>query len=218
MATVRPSGAGNEAVGTGAKNNGGTVINGGSNAAGIMTKNLSLSEIADNVGESFGSKVIAQVGTGNQYTQRVGISGAIPGSVVGGETVLGYQADSTEWVVKGGRVSVTLAGVANTTLIGGAAGPDPTRDSTNQLETTRTNGSLDLDVLAAPASGINSFRTITGGGVEKSYIDPAAGDGTTASTDSAANTTRSVPGELVYRTGAAVPKQDNYKSKETYES
>ena len=59
MPTVRPSGAGDEAVGTGEVRNGGTVIKGGSNAAGVMTKNLSLASLADDDGASFGSKVIA---------------------------------------------------------------------------------------------------------------------------------------------------------------
>ena len=62
MPTVRPSGAGDEAVGAGAKNDGGTVIHGGSNAAGVMTKNLSLADIADDFGESFGSKVVVNAG------------------------------------------------------------------------------------------------------------------------------------------------------------
>jgi hypothetical protein len=201
------------------KRNGGTVLNGGNIPAGSpMTESLSLATLADDFGKSFGSRVIAQVGTGSQYTDRVGISGARPGAIVDGSTVLGYNADFTEWVVKGGNVTKTLAGVANTTLIGGAAGPQPDRDSTYQLETTRTNGSLDLDVLARPSSGINSFRTISGGGVLKNYINPAVAGGATNSADSAANATRSVPGELVYRYGAALPKLDNYKAKDSAES
>lgn len=216
MPTVAPTGnGGNPAV---EKRNGGTVLHGGSNAAGVMTKSLSLADVADNLGQSFGSKVVAQDGTGSKWTDRVGISGAVPGAITDGVTVLGYSADSTEWVVKGGNVSVTLGGVANTTLIGGAAGPNPVRGSTNTLESTRTNGQRDVDVMAAPASGINSWVTITGGGTQKNFIDPAAGNGTSSSNDSAANTTRSIPGELVYRTGAAVPKQDNYKAKDSKES
>ena len=212
MPTVRPSGAGDEAVGNGEVRDGGTVIRGGSNAAGVMTKSLSLAEIADDQGQSFGSKVVANDGTGNQYTDRVGVGKAVSGGT------LAYQAGATEWVVKGGNVSTTLGGVANTTLIGGQAGPDPVRDNIAQLETTRDYGVLDLDVLATPASGYNSFRTITGGGVQKNFINPAVAGGATNSSDSAANTTRAVPGELVYRTGAANPKQDDYKAKDSPES
>lgn len=211
MATVRPSGAGDEAVGTGERKNGGTVLHGGSNSAGIFTKNLSLADVANDVGESFGSKVVANDGAGSQFTDRAGVAKAVSGGT------LAYKADATEWVMKGGNVSVTLGGVANTTLVGGAAGPDPTRDSTNQLETTRDYGSMVVNPLAAPASGINSFRTITGGGSEVAFVRPS-GAGDEASNDKAANTTRSLPGQLVYRFGGASAQLDSYKSKESPES
>ena len=42
MPTVRPSGAGDEAVGTAEVVDGGAVLRGGSNAAGVFTKSLSL--------------------------------------------------------------------------------------------------------------------------------------------------------------------------------
>lgn len=217
MSTVAPTGNGNQAAVE--KRNGGTVINGGNIAStSPMTKNLSLNIIADDFGASYGSKVIAQDGTGSKYTDRVGISGAVPGGIVDGTTVLGYNADSTEWVVKGGRVTTTLGGVANTTLIGGQAGPNPTRDSTNQLEKTRTLGDMTINVLATPSSGLHPERTLTGGGTVKNFIDPAVAGGATNSADSAANATRAVPGELVYMFGGKLPKQDNYKSKESYES
>lgn len=218
MATVRPSGAGDEAVGNGEVRDGGTVLHGGSNAAGIMTKNLSLADIADDVGQDFGSKVIANHGNGSEFTDRVGVITAVGTSGTAGTTELGYKASATEWVVKGGNVSTTLGGVANTTLIGGAAGPNPTRDMVAGLETTRDLGDMVIDPLAAPASGINSYRTITGGGTEKNYIDPAVAGGATNSSDSAANATRGIPGELVYRNGSANPVQDDYKSKEAPES
>lgn len=218
MATVRPSGAGDEAVGNGEIRDGGTVLHGGSNAAGIMTKNLSLADIADDVGQDFGSKVIANHGNGSEFTDRVGVITAVGTSGTAGTTELGYKASATEWVVKGGNVSTTLGGVANTTLIGGAAGPNPTRDMVAGLETTRDLGDMVIDPLAAPASGINSYRTITGGGTEKNYIDPAVAGGATNSSDSAANATRGIPGELVYRNGSANPVQDDYKSKEAPES
>lgn len=212
MPIVRPSGAGDEALGNGEVRDGGTVLRGGSNAAGVMTKSLSLAEIADDQGQSFGSKVVANDGTGSKFTDKAGVDKAVAGGT------LAYQAGATEWVVKGGNVSTTLGGVANTTLIGGQAGPDPVRDNIAQLETTRDYGVLDIDVLAAPASGYNSYRTITGGGVEKNYINPSVTGGATNSSDAAANTTRAVPGQLVYRTGAANPKQDDYKAKDSPES
>ncbi len=211
MPTERPSAAGDEALGNGEGRDGGTVIRGGSNAAGVMTKSLSLAEIADDQGQSFGSKVVANDGTGSQFTDRVGVDKAVSGGTIA------YQAGATEWVVKGGNVSTTLGGVANTTLIGGQAGPDPVRDNIASLETTRDYGDMTINPLAAPASGINSFRTITGGGSEKNYINPAVAGGATNSADSAANTTRAIPGEFVYRDGSANPIQDDFKSKEAPE-
>ena len=213
MPTVRPSGAGGEAVGLGEVVNGGTVIHGGSNAAGIMTKNLSLADIADDQGQDFGSKVLVNAGSGNIYTDRAGVSQARAGQA----GTVAYQAGATEWVVKGGNVTQTLGGIADTSLIGGAAGPDSVRDGINQLETTRDYGDVDIDVFAAPASGISSYRTITGGGVEVNFIRPS-GAGDENSNDLAANTSRAIPGQLIYRTGAALPKEDAYKSKESPES
>ena len=183
-----------------------------------MTKNLSINSLADNVGKAIGSKVIAKVGTGSQYTDRVGVSGAVPGSVTAGTTVLGYKANSTEWVMKGGNVTVTLGGVASTTLHGGRSGPKPDRDGINQIQRTRTLGTLDIDVLARPSSGIASYVVKTGGGTLKNFIDPAVAGGATTSADSAGAPTRAVPGELVYMYGSILPKQDNYKAKDSFES
>jgi hypothetical protein len=188
-----------------------------------MTKNLAISELADDFGQSYGSKVIAQVGTGSQYTDRVGVSGAVARAIVDGTTELGYNANATEWVVKGGNVTRTLAGNAYTGLIGGAAGPNPTRDHVNEIESTRLYGNVDVDVLAAPASGINSFVTKSSGpggagGTLTNFIDPAVAGGATASNDSAGNATRAVPGELTYMFGGKLPKLDSYKARDSAES
>lgn len=161
MPTVAPSGAGDQpAV---AKNDGGSLIKGGGlTSESPMTKSFTEADLADDFGQPYGSKVIAKeghAGDGEAFTDRVGISGAVPGAVVEGETQLGYQADGTEWVVQGGNVTQTLAGNAYDGLIGGAAGPDPTRDHINQLESTRAYGQVDIDPLAPPASGYNSWVT-----------------------------------------------------------
>lgn len=218
MPIVRPSGAGDEVLGTGEVRNGGTVVHGGTPASDSpIQNNLVLSELADDQGASFGSKVIAKVGSGSQYTDRVGISGAVPGGIVGGVTELGYEADGTEWVVQGGNVTQTLGGDAYTGLIGGAAGPDPNRGSTMQSSGTKTLGTVDVDIMAAPSSGINSWVTKTGDGVAVDYIRPS-GAGDEASADSAANGTLAIPGELTYLFGGALPQTDNYKARDVFES
>jgi hypothetical protein len=77
---------------------------------------------------------------------------------------------------------------------------------------------LDIDVLARPSSGIASYVVKTGGGTLKNFIDPAVAGGATTSADSAGAPTRAVPGELVYMYGSILPKQDNYKAKDSFES
>jgi hypothetical protein len=220
VATVAPSGAGDQPAVE--NRNGGTVVHGGGlSSESPMSKNLATSELADDVGQSYGSRVVAQDGTGSQYTDKVGISGAVPGGIVEGVTQLGYKADSTEWVVQGGNVTRTLGGVANTLLIGGAAdvhGADPLRGSTMQTSGTHQYGVVGIDVLAAPASGYNSFVTKSGNtGVASNFVRPS-GAGDEASADAAANTTRAIPGELTYMFGGKNPQSDDYKATDSAET
>jgi hypothetical protein len=149
-----------------------------------------------------------------------------PAAVVGGQTQLGYNADSSEWVIRGGNVTRTLGGFSNTTMIGGAAGvhgANPTRDSINQLESTRLYGQVDIDIWARPASGYNSFVTKSAGpggagGTLSRFIDPAVAGGAANSADAAGNPTRAVPGELTFMFGGKLPKQENYKARDSAES
>ena len=219
MSTVRPTGAGNEAVGNAEKVNGGTIINGGSNAAGIMTKNLSLADIADDFGESFGSKVISNHGNGATTTDRAGVINAIGGSGTDGTTQMGFNANATQWVVQGGNVSTTLGGVANTALISAAAdsnGANATRDNVTSNNNRKRIGATDIDVYAKPSTTINGFVTRTGAGNDQNMVAPS-GAGDVAAVDAVANATRAVPGELTYMFGGKNPKQDEYKSKEAPE-
>lgn len=225
MPTIAPSGAGDQPAVE--KRDGGTVVNGGTlSSESPMTKNIGLSELADDLGKPYGSRVIAQDGNGGIYTDLVGISGAVAGAVTEGVTQLGYVSDATEWVVQAGNVTQTLGGNANTLLVGGAAdvnGADPTRDATNQTQTARLLGDLTIDLLATPSSGYNSFATKSdgpggAGGTLQNHIDPAVAGGATNASDSAGVPTRGVPGELTYMFGGKLPKQDNYKAKDSAES
>ena len=218
MPTVRPSGAGDEAVGTAEKVDGGTVIHGGSNAAGVMTKNLSLADIADDFGEAHGSKIVANDGTGSATTDRAGVQTA-RGSGGGGTGTIGYNATATQWVVKGGNVSTTLNNAANTVLSQGDSdgnGMNGTRDNVTSNNKRKKIGTTDIDVYAQPSTTINGFVTRTGAGTNQNLVSPT--DGSSAANDNEANTTRSVPGELVYMQGGKNPKQDDYKAKDTPES
>jgi len=220
MATVAPTGDGLQPAVE--KRDGGTVVHGGGfTSESPMTNNLSAADLADDFGEEYGSRVIAKV-DGGEYSDRVGISGAVPGAVTGGTTELGYDATATEWVVQAGNVTTTLGGVAYDGLIGGAAGPDPTRDNIAELETTRLYGDIDIDVYASGEPGYNHWVTKSNNadgdapGAEAAYKDTS--DGTSASNDLAANTTRAVPGQLVYMQGGKLPKEDSYKAKDSAES
>jgi len=215
MATVAPTGDGQQPAVE--KINGGTLLHAGDLAADSpITQNKSIADMADDQGQAFGSKVIAKE-DGGLYSDRVGIIKADGGSVTGGTTELGYKAGRDEWVVMGGNVTTTLAGSAYAGLAGGAAGPDSTRDFVAELETTRDYGQIDIDIFAMPSSGYNAYVTKTGGGQLVEFIDPAVAGGTTASTDAAANTTMAVPGELTYMFGGKMPKNDNYKAKDSAE-
>ena len=98
------------------------------------------------------------------------------------------------------RVTTSLSGVANSYLRSGAAVPGLVR-SIHKLEILRTR-------RLTTAIRAGNWNIYTGA---FSPAPTVAED--TLATDQAATPTRSVPGELVYKTGAPVPVQDNYKAK-----
>lgn len=103
--------------------------------------------------------------------------------------------------IVGKRLSDTLAGtVSNTTLLSGALVPGLIR-SIHKLEVLRTRR-----VTTAIRAGYWNEVTGTWSTNPTNAVD-------TLATDDAANPTRSVPGELTYKTGAPVPVQDDYKAK-----
>jgi len=211
MSTVRPSGAGDEAVGNAEKVNGGTIINGGSNAAGIMTKNLSLADVADDFGESFGSKVVANDGAG---TDKAGTTTAR------GAGTLAYNATADQWVVQGGNVTTKLNNAANTALISAAAdsdGANATRNNVTSNNNRKKIGATEIDVYAKPSTAYNGFVTRTGAGTNQNMVAPV-GDGDAAAVDAEANATRAVPGELTYMAGGKNPTTDEYKAKDAPEA
>jgi hypothetical protein len=208
------------------KNNAGTVVKGGTPASDSPIQNvLGLNTLADDRGESFGSKVVANDGTGANTTDRAGVTKAVSGGT------LAYKAGATEWVVRGGNVSTTLGGVANTQLIGGG------RDYSGQLnddatEVARTKiadvkigsyATQGFDMLARPSTNINPNRSGSGtdgkgvgAGSAQTYVNPADG---TAAVASEIAPSRSVPGELTYFFGElAVATTDEYKASNVAES
>jgi hypothetical protein len=98
------------------------------------------------------------------------------------------------------RVTEELSGVANTYLQSGASVPGNVR-SIHSIQSVRTRR-----LTTAIRAGEWNIYSGTFG------TDPTVAVDTFAN-DDAASPTRSVPGELVYKTGAPVPVQDDYKAK-----
>ena len=100
------------------------------------------------------------------------------------------------------RATSDLAGVANTSLLSGANVPGITR-SINKLEVLRTS----RFTTAIRANKYNRYTGTFDAGYPVVAVD-------TLATDSAANPTRSAPGQLTYKLGGVVPVINNdYKAK-----
>ena len=196
------------------KNNNGTIVKGGNAASdGPVTKVLGVNDLADDRGESFGSKVVANDGTGGATTDRVGVAKALSGGT------LAFNASATQWVMRGGNVTSTLSGAANDVLKGGARDFNGNiNDEAAEVARTKISDRLigsksdeAFDITARPSTQIVPGRTKgTGAGNATTLVNPA--DGTAAvATEIAAS--RSVPGELIYQFGGATPKREDYKAK-----
>lgn len=110
------------------------------------------------------------------------------------------------------RVTEQLSGVNNDYLQSGASDPSNAR-SIHQVEVIRTR-------RLTTAIRANKWNEYTGefeAGYPVVAVDEfydISTDSTSVNpTDNAANPSRQVPGELVYKTGAPVPVQDDYKEK-----
>jgi hypothetical protein len=105
------------------------------------------------------------------------------------------------------RVSSSLSGVSNTVLRSGASQPGLIR-SIHKLEVLRTRRLT----TAIRAGKWNIFKGAFLNNQDQTADNPTVATDSLAS-DNAATPTRDVPGELVYKTSAPVPVQDNYKAK-----
>lgn len=194
------------------KNDGGTVVKGGGVASDSpMTNSLGLNTLADDFGTSFGSKVVAQADTGD----KAGVAKAVSGGT------LAYQAGATDWVVRGGNVTTTLAGVANDILVSPARDTGDLNDFATEanrlIVSSELVGASGYNVFAAPSSDIVPGRTrLSTAGDSFNFANPA--DGTDAVATEIAPS-QAVPGELTYHFGSgAMPTTDEYKSKIVFES
>lgn len=203
----------------GVKNDGGSVVKGGNVASDSpMTNSLGLNTLADDFGTSFGSKVIANDGTGAATTDRAGVAKAVSGGT------LAYQASATEWVVKGGNVASTLGGVSNDILASPARDTGDLNDFATEAARTKISDRLvgskadeAFNMFARPSTTIVPGRTKgSNAGSVSTMVNPA--DGTAAVATEIAPS-QAVPGELTYFFGElAVATTDEYKSKIVAES
>lgn len=210
MATTSAKSAGGSKV-----NNGGTIVGAGNVAAGSpITKVIDVNDL--NTGSEYGSKVVANSATGDGFSDPHGVRVAR----AGGSGVLAYfpsPEDRNFLLRAAGDSAGKINNVASTVLR--IPGGVSTGDNIHELASTRRLGSYSsasYNVLAMPSSGVVPGRTKgTGAGSLSTYVEV---DGLTPASDEAATPTRSVPGELTYMFGSIVPKQDNYKAKNSYES
>lgn len=208
---------------------GGTIVKAGNKASDSpVTNDLGLNALADDQGASFGSKVVANVGTGASTTDRVGVSGAIAANAADGASIA-FNAGATNWVMRGGNVTTSLNGVANTQLIGGAREIVNANGGSNDFATkvARTKiserqvgeyASRDINVMARPSTEINPVLENRGNnaGSAFTFVNPADGSAAVASEIAPS---QAVPGELTYHFGAlAEPTTDEYKAKNVLES
>ena len=193
------------------KNNGSTIVNAGN--VPVTTKTINDAGFGEVIGAAEG-RYNGNPGNRRQRTPSAGnFSAPSNGGVITakGAGTFAYEGASSDFI--GIRMTSLINGIANTTLLSGGQGKGRFTGSIHGLETYHNLPKFTFNANGSYAS------TSSAGGTATNYID-SAGNGSTASTDSAANPTRAIPGELVY-TGTslasqgtlAVPTQADYATK-----
>jgi len=215
MPTIAPSGNGTHpSTKANMKNNYGVILNGG-NISSNLARAISPATLADQNSMKTGSKLVELNGAEANTADRVGVGKALAAGT------FGYQADGTKWIMRGGvtRQYNTVSGEA--ILNGSDWNGGVQEDFIYQTTSNYAVGSGDVatfDFYANPNGTIQPNYVKAGNaGAKVNYVRPS-GTGLEVATDDAATTSRSVPGELTYRFGGALPKQDDYKRKDILES
>lgn len=168
------------------KNNGATVMYGGNVPSGGRTNSLDYTYIGR---RSFfpGPKVVSGR-TGKALT-----SGTFA-----------YQA-AGKWVMVGGNVTATLAGVANTSLQSGAA--DFGRRSINKMVNLRST------FVTAWAWTAGSTTTYAATKSNQNIVAGTIGNADEYGNDNESTSSRTLPGELTYMKGAVAPVNADYPAR-----
>jgi len=211
MATTTAKGSGSTV------NNGGTVIGAGNvGSDNPITNVIAINEL--HVDGTYGSQVVAKVGTSNDYA---GVSVAKSGGAG-----LAYYPNAQEgernFLLRGAGDTSGKVNNANSTVLSSPASEYGVRtvNKVHSVVGTRKIGSYSdakFNVLARPSTDMVPGRTKgTGAGNASNFVQV---DGTTAATDDAATPTRAVPGELTYHFGGlAKPTSSDYKARDSYEA
>ena len=195
MATTSAKGSGNTV------NNGATVINAGNvDSTSTVTNAKSILFNADG-SNRYGSAVVSKTSGGGESVKTASSSG--------------NPADSTTHIVRMVSSNVRISGsdFARNSI------HSRQKDFGAKIAGAVVDGAWDPTGISGQRSNWNSSASAkVTGGIPASlsaqdFIDPAQAGGATAAADSAANPTRSIPGELVYLQGSVIPKQDDYKAK-----
>jgi hypothetical protein len=199
------------------KNDGGTVVAGGTLSDSPMTKVLNVNELA--TGSEYGSKVVQNDGSGGEFTDPHGVIKAKSAGTGGLAYFPDANAGERNFIMRAAGDSASKVNNDSESLLNvpGAQYAGVGQPTIHKLLTTRKLGVTTYNILAVPSSGVVPGRTKgAGAGNLVTYV---ATTGNVAGTDDAASPTRSVPGELTYHFGAlGEPTTDEYQAKDSYES
>jgi hypothetical protein len=188
-------------------NNGGTVINGG-NASAPITNSVSLNEVSTQ--GDYGSQVKSRIPTDTEFTDTPGVIKAKESGT------LAYNPEvGSNYIMRGAGDNASKINNSSTTLLnstGGVSGK-----TVHKLVSTRKLGSYQtaqFNPLATPSSGVAPNRTKgSGAGNLSNYVSTTSNN---IAKDTAASSSRLVPGMLVYNIG--IPVSDVYAPKNIFET
>jgi hypothetical protein len=199
------------------KNDGGTVVAGGTLSDSPMTKVINVNELA--TGSEYGSQVVQDNASGNQFTDPHGVITAKSAGTGGLAYYPNPYAGERNFILRAAGDSASKINNDTVSLLNvtGSEFAGVAREGVHKLLTTRKLGVTTYNILAVPSSGVVPGRTKgAGAGDLVSYVSTT---GNVAGTDDAASSTRAIPGELTYHFGAlAAPTTADYKSRESAES
>lgn len=222
MPTVQVSDGSSAVTSSSTINDGGTVVKGGNPASDSpMTKNVNLNELK--TGSDYGSKVVANDGTGAATTDPDGVQKAKSGGTGGlaynparGERNFILRAAGTTGAGKinnDASDALNIAGAENANV-----GLRGVSDTYGVIATRALGSASDVayDILAVPSTSRVPGRTKgTGAGNASTFVNPADG---TAAVATEIFASRAVPGELTYHFGGlGKPTTDEYKAMDSNE-